>query len=955
MKGSGKFRFTYHYSGPCKELVLVGNVVELGMWDIGKGITLMCRDFPTWSTPVPICLPIHKPISYAFVFLSEKGVVWEKYKSGQESRNLKIDLYKVEECERKGKEYIITNEFYQPPGNIEMSGVRLTKVRSIMPNSPRSPRRTKELEISRSNSPTPLREKLTTQDRVIMGSFLLPYQIELVEGSLVIVQSRQILYPMLHQAIREAKLDIVWVGGIKYIPKDKDQKEKIKDLLKSYKCYPVFFKPNTTSKFMKFMDTILGPLFHDFVPLRHDIDLCNPDLWGAYKQVNSKLANKILFHYTEKSMIWLQDFYFLMVPYCIISSHSSASLGLFIHSNFPSGEIFKVFPYREELLRSMLCCNLIGFHLYEYARSFLNSCARLYGLNAEFRGGGIFLTFLGRQVHVRVGHIGIQPEIINSVIQSQAFRELLEEKEKILEGKYVIASIDKNSVFSNLISKIRACKQFVEDYGAPGGRLETDIELLQSCAHQEQYALEDMELNAAYKNIKSEVVAANEFFTQKTLDVEGQRVFHIDLKVGSLPIEERICMYALADTLLITTLKDGFSLRVLEYILTRSILGKSTGTVVISEFTGCATALSGLIRINPYQIQSIYQGIETAIFMQLQDKLNSFKSDLEYIKSHDTKAWVIRFLQQLKATKVKQDAGREVFILGLEGCRMISNADFAPINLKKVEEAYLASSNRILIFDNEGTLISFLIHQKAELFGLSPELHQSLERISKDLRNSVYVVSGRNKAQMEHWYGDIEGIGLGAEYGFWYKWLSKDHWESLFPMADWGWMNITVDIMGGYCSRTDGSYIEKKDSSIVWNYKAADPEWGLWQSKELKLHLKADLKAFAVTITMGKMYVEVRPRGINKGGFVKMVIHKLLENRNKIDFVLCVGDDIGDESMFRRIDRYRDNKLAGARIFTSTVKRKPSAAKYYFDDSTQVRKLITSLNILTTKVHYIYI
>jgi hypothetical protein len=36
------------------------------------------------------------------------------------------------------------------------------------------------------------------------------------------------------------------------------------------------------------------------------------------------------------------------------------SCGLFLHSPFPSSEIFRTFPKREELLRSMLNADLIG-------------------------------------------------------------------------------------------------------------------------------------------------------------------------------------------------------------------------------------------------------------------------------------------------------------------------------------------------------------------------------------------------------------------------------------------------------------------------------------------------------------------------------------------------------------------------------------------------------------------
>ena len=55
-------------------------------------------------------------------------------------------------------------------------------------------------------------------------------------------------------------------------------------------------------------------------------------------------------------------------------------MGWFLHTPFPSSEIYRTLPVREEVLRAVLKADLIGFHTYDYARHFISSCTRILGL-----------------------------------------------------------------------------------------------------------------------------------------------------------------------------------------------------------------------------------------------------------------------------------------------------------------------------------------------------------------------------------------------------------------------------------------------------------------------------------------------------------------------------------------------------------------------------------------------
>lgn len=65
----------------------------------------------------------------------------------------------------------------------------------------------------------------------------------------------------------------------------------------------------------------------------------------------------------------------------------------------------------------MLSCNLIGFHLFEYAKNFMVACNKLLDLNYEFRRGGYLgIDYEGRHVMLRIGHVGIEKEYIDEQI-----------------------------------------------------------------------------------------------------------------------------------------------------------------------------------------------------------------------------------------------------------------------------------------------------------------------------------------------------------------------------------------------------------------------------------------------------------------------------------------------------------------------------------------------------------
>ena len=280
----------------------------------------------------------------------------------------------------------------------------------------------------------------------------------------------------------------------------------------------------------------------------------------------------------------------------------------------------------------------------------------------------------------------------------------------------------------------------------------------------------------------------------------------------------------------------------------------------------------------------------------------------------------------------------------------------------------------------------------------TPEMIGILTALCEDKRNTVFVVSGKEKHSLMKTIGHIPNLGLAAEHGMFIslpnksKHGSKRRWETLVPESDRSWRPIVISIMEVYTSRTHGSYIEETEMKVLWQYRDADPEFGYLQAKEIEDHLANVLRNFAVDILHAGMeeggYVEVRPKGVNKGVLAMHLIQHfpMIAAASKVDFALVLGDDHCDEPMLSVVRQIGRRVMAAKRakkgldplhdlpatitpvdvsscddfispdleVFTCTVGKKPSAAASYLHEVAEVQELMNSLLKVSTRDQKFY-
>jgi trehalose 6-phosphate synthase/phosphatase len=479
----------------------------------------------------------------------------------------------------------------------------------------------------------------------------------------------------------------------------------------------------------------------------------------------------------------------------------------------------------------------------------------------------------------------------------------------------------------------------------------------------------------------------------------GSEVIHV-LEVPELPIANYIALNIASELAVVSLFWDGLNLFPYEYTACQD--EKDPGSLIISKFMGCSRSLSGLIRVNPWHIVDVANAIHSSLSLSKEVRVLNHTQRYKYVLGHSVESWAKNFLQNLdRATNLSSDL--EYVQLGWgTNLRLVAlRSDFSLLDADKVVPRYRNVSQRILIFDYDGTLNSGTggVAQPSE------QLLQWLKVLSAHQGNHVFIVSGRSRKVLDQWFGSILELGLAAEKGCFIRWpasiasrcrdLSPDDsmygnrnqegvrsdfedWENMCHLNHTAWKEAKEAFMQKICSytrHTDGSWIEPKEYGIVWHYDQADPEYGIMQASELLKYLQevnSNPNHVEVVRADYSRILEVKPVGVGKGSTCTHILQKLLALKNtssESPLVMCIGDDRSDEEMFVAVEKALTAHLAGENVkkpnawdvnpeksslrnvkraklpnlFTVCVGIKPSHARFYVHDTEQVLSLIEAL------------
>ncbi|KKL56041.1 hypothetical protein LCGC14_2249380, partial [marine sediment metagenome] len=572
--------------------------------------------------------------------------------------------------------------------------------------------------------------------------------------------------------------------------------------------------------------------------------------------------------------------------------------GFFMHIPFPSYEIFRLLPWRREILEGLLGADLVGFHTYDYERHFMSCVRRLLGFDSVFNR----IHLEERIVKVDFFPLGIDfdkfAEGGRSICLEEHAKGLTREllNQKIAGGdKKIILSMDRLDYTKGITVRLKAFEYFLQSYPEYHERVSLLFFVMPSRESMEHYKTLKRDLDELVGRINS---------TFGSITWMPVLYFY-----RQLDFQERMELYCQSDIALITPIRDGMNLIAKEYLATRE---NRTGVLIISETAGASKELAEAIIVNPNNRLEISESIHCALEIPVEAQISANRVLCERLKNYNVERWANDFFLSLKQVKEIQE---------IKLARK-----FTGKLMQDLSNGYRDAEKRILFLDYDGTLMGF--DKDPQKVNPDEELYRILRVLSENKKNKLVIISGRDKETLGKWFPSEEWpIDIVAEHGVWSREPGTEF--SMIEQIDREWMDIIQPILEFYVDRTPRSFIETKNYSLVWHYRDTDPDLGSQRSWELKDELKALVTNLNLEIMDGDKVIEIKNSGINKGRAAGIKIGDV-----DFDFILAMGDDWTDEYTFDALPE---------KAYTIKVGTKATKADYYVKGVPDVRKILDEL------------
>ena len=418
--------------------------------------------------------------------------------------------------------------------------------------------------------------------------------------------------------------DTVWIGWPGEVSKaDPQMREELRRRLHDRRVEPIFLSTSEVERYYDgFSNRVLWPLFHYQVD-RVPVDASG---WDAYYKVNQKFAENVARLYEEGDAIWVHDYQLMLVPGLLRTLLPDARIGFFLHIPFPSSDVFRVLPWRREILRGLLGADLIGFHTFNYLNHFIGSLLRVEEIKA--RGDRVAID----ERSVRLG-------VFPMSVDAGAFEELARDPEVMAEaaairadagGRRILLGVDRLDYTKGIPRRFLAFERLLTREPA----LRDEIRYI-------QIAVPSRERVESYQLFRKEVEEAVGRINGASATLRSTPVHYMHQSVTR---RQLVALYSAADVMLVTPLRDGMNLVAKEFVASRA---DADGVLVLSEFAGAADELRDAVVVNPYDVEALRLAILQALTMEEAERRERMRKLRKVVLEHDVHKWANEFVEHL--------------------------------------------------------------------------------------------------------------------------------------------------------------------------------------------------------------------------------------------------------------------------------------------------------------------
>ncbi len=736
-----------------------------------------------------------------------------------------------------------------------------------------------------------MNEERNNSGRLVVVSNRLPFTIKQTpEGWSAAPSSGGLATAMEPLLARTGGIWIGWSGDSSGAEGDEDRQRLLDEWAERKGFYAVELSEEIANGFYEgFSNQSLWSLFHSFPFLLK----FEPEYWQAYKEANRRFCDVVLKHLQPGDTVWIHDYQLMLLPGMLREAAPDARIGFFLHIPFPSSDIFRLLPRREEVLQGLLGADYLAFHTYGYLQNFRTSAHRILGIPSQMDK----IEAEGRTTRLDALPIGIAPEEFTNLLDDdEETKQYLVELRERYKQRRILLGVDRLDYTKGIPERLRTFRRLLEQHP----NLRGEAVLI-------QVAVPSREGISMYQDLRQEV---DELIGQINGDFSTPDWTPIVYIRRAIPRSELAALYAAAEVALVTPLRDGLNLVAKEYVACQRGQG---GVLVLSEFAGAAAEMGEAYLVNPYDEEQTAETIAEALTLSDDEEHHERMRRLyKRVTDNNVFAWADRFLTNLRSASVDGDSRRLA-------------EKSQPLPIESVVAAFSKAKSKLLLLDYDGTLVGFA---KRPREAVPPkDLLPTLRRLAADAKATIAIISGRSREDLERWFGDAEGLWLAAEHGAIVRAPETKEWKLQRHNYTDEWRESVGRVLEHFVARTPGSFIEAKEFSLVWHYRMSDPEFGEWIANELAATLEQMLAETELRAMHGHKIVEVKPLWANKGE----VMTRLNEVAPDSDFYFAAGDDRTDEDLFARLPDV---------AWTVHVGSGASRAKYCIDSPAEMRQLL---------------
>ena len=669
-------------------------------------------------------------------------------------------------------------------------------------------------------------------------------------------------------ALRAVRGDAIWIGWPGTVVPPVLEPEVTRHLAED-NLVPVFLSADEEEDFYgRVCNDTLWPLFHYF----GDRLRITPEAWLRYLQVNERFADAILARCGPETRVWVHDFHLMLVPQMLRRRAPNLAVGFFLHTPFPSSEVYRLLPTREEAMRGVLGADYVSFQIGDYARHFRSSCLRVLGVDSQPDAVDVG----GRRVGIGVDPIGIDVAGFREVLQDPETERLYSQLQDQYEGRRLVLGVERLDYTKGIPQKLLAFERYLEQ-DPRRARVTTMLQVLVPSR------LESPEYRQQRDEIELLIARINGRFGQP--GVTPVEYLHRNISKPAL-----VALYRRADVMMVTPLRDGMNLVAHEFVFCQAEPGppgRWQGSLLLSEFAGSAQVLPGALLVNPWNMDGVVERLATALELDAGERRRRLETMARRVEALDCQIWAENFLSRLGRYS-RRERGRR------------RPPDVEGDVQERLKSRFARARSRTILLDYDGTLRELEAHP--DLAVPTPEITALLSRLAALPRTDVHIVSGRRRRNLEQWFGRLS-VYLCAEHGYLAR-APGEEWRTLLDL-DLSWMRRIERILRRVAADVPGAHVERKACSVAFHYREAEPEYGAWRAHELLNDLGQHLAGAPAEILLGQRVVEVRAQGVDKGVYVRSVFPN---GREPNRFVFGIGDDRTDHDL---LDALPPGSVAG--------------------------------------------